>query len=222
MGRPTLSPSAFEDSRPEIQWYRCMIDQGIPRDLRPATVWDVGCRNWSYLPAWLERFPEAKLRGVELDGGRRYWNLYRRHDHALAYSEIARERGHDATCQFADFRNVHLSSALEFNEDVLFAFFFPFVSPDPCLSWGIPTEYASFDALIRYSLASSELTLARPHWFSAHQGAWEADIARESYRSFGFKVRESVLQVDETGNHSGLLAGWPSSHSIHVMFVSQD
>ena len=90
-----------------------------------------------------------------------------------------------------------------------FLLFFPFVSENPCLKWGLPKSFADFPSLLRQALRLSPG--AQPLLLSTHQGEWEAEIARESYRGLGISVRKSRIEAEEA---QGL---WPSPHATYVM-----
>src|SRR4051812_12636873 len=87
-GLPTPRESGVETG--EREFYKLILGRAARGSSQePAAakhVIDVGCRTWSSARALAEFFPSASLLGVELDGGRRYWNLHRRQDVAQAYA----------------------------------------------------------------------------------------------------------------------------------------
>ncbi len=170
---------------------------------------DVGCRNWSYAAALGEAFPRARLLGVEVDGGRRYWDLYRRRDLAEAYASDLRKNGREAKCLFRDFRKISKVD-LPRGEQVAFCFFFPFVSARPCVKWGLPLQFVAFDSLLEHSRTISEKSMI----MSCHQGEWEAEIAKQAYESNRITADQIVIAPDE---FTGL---WPAQHPIHILTYS--
>lgn len=191
-------------ARKEQIFYRKVLERALgtfPIPMGGKTVWDVGCRNWSYARALAEVFPDARLRGVEVDGGRRYWNLYRRQDMAQAYAQELRAEGREVECEFRDFRDI---SPAAFERGDLFCFFYPFVSKNPCVKWGLPSSFSNFKELLRHiqrSEAKGSFQL-----LSCHQGEWEAEIALECYSNLNIPVKLSVLEPED---FKGL---WPSPH----------
>lgn len=201
-GSPELG-AALKSDGAERTFYRLVLERAfVDGREKWDEVWDVGCRNWSYVRALADYFPEAELVGVEVDGGRRYWNLYRRRDYAEAF---ARAVGSRARCVFEDFRQVRI---LESQSARLFCFFFPFVSENPCREWGLPLEFSDFSELLARSMASKS---GRLQILSLHQGEWEAEAAREIYIKAGVSIRETLIYPHE---YAGL---WPSEHTIHLM-----
>lgn len=200
--RPERGPQA----EGEQAFYALLLERALPapeRD-RIGIVRDVGCRNWSYARAVARAFPRAELVGIELDGGRRYWNLYRRGDAARAHAEDLILAGRSARCVFGDFRAVPLEARAVAGSSDATLFFFPFVSPRPCLRWGLPPEYADFPSLLAHARDGSML-------LSCHQGQWEGEIARAAYLAAGMKPIETVVRASE---FAGL---WPSPHDVHVL-----
>ncbi|MBI2606363.1 MAG: hypothetical protein HYW49_09815 [Deltaproteobacteria bacterium] len=204
--RPGLPDCEFSEG--ETGFYRMVLrSAGVEQRGASAACVDIGCRNWSYAQALAEYFPEAKLLGVELDGGRRYWNFHRRIDCALAAAECLAKNGRGARALHADFLNLTF-------EDVpsaafaVFCFFFPFVSERPCRKWGIPSRYSDFRMQLAHAkkLGASEI-------LSCHQGEWEAEIAREAYQRADLHPRESVLAPDDFKNL------WPSRYPVHIFRV---
>ncbi len=200
-----------ESSSGEIEFYKMILrSSGI--DLRAASVAcaacvDVGCRNWSYARALAECFPGAELLGIELDGGRRYFNLHRRIDAAHASAHALAKAGIKARALHANFLNL---SGNDFSgaRYPAFCFFFPFVSERPCRKWGLPARYSDFSAQLAHAK-----NLGAARIISCHQGEWEAGIAREAYAGAGFHPRESVLAPQDFKNL------WPSPYPTHIFRV---
>jgi hypothetical protein len=202
-GLPKILPAGAR--RSEIEFYRLLLKQAIGEEggNQFDSVIDVGCRNWSYVEALAQFFPNADLTGVEVDGWRRYWNLHRRIDQATAYARAVQDERRQARALPIDFRHFELESDFE---RAALIYFFPFVSENPCLGWGLPARYSNFSSLLQYSLRLFQLHKNRAPWtwISAHQGEWEAEIARESYSNLNFKWIEKQISPEEV---KGL---WPS------------
>lgn len=205
--RPGLPRVDASPGRPELGFYRLLLDTAFGPDPDPSVlqVWDIGCRNWSYARALAEKFPRAELIGVEADGRRRYWNLHRRMDMASAFAaELARE-GHRTRCVFSDFRATDLSGAVS---GAIFLFFYPFVSENPCLSWGLPLRFADFRSLLTHVREAAP----SPRLLSCHQGEWEGELAREAWAGSGFRISSET--VIEPERFEGL---WPSPHPVVLL-----
>lgn len=202
----------------ERRFYALVCERALDPEARKkvAWVWDVGCRNWSYAAALADAFPRAWLRGVEVDGGRRYLNLHRRMDLAAAHALELVRAGRDARCHFRDFREVGLaeegsapgSARRGASGSVCFTFFFPFVSSNPCARWGLPPDrFADFGALLKHALSAE----GGRSFLSTHQGEWEAELARDAYRSVGLNPFETVVKPAEFSEF------WPSPHDLHIL-----
>jgi hypothetical protein len=206
--RPGLPqvPDRFHVSS-EHRFYRMLIEAFYPDNTQRNEfnrVIDVGCRNGSYLPELRRLFAFAPILGIELDAYRRYWNLFRRADYAKAHALSC-----EAEVLFADF--LQLSSedlTLPAQGKVLMTGFFPFVSDQPCLQWGLPTAYSDFVSHIEKikSLATHSLKI---EILTAHQGEWEA----ERVRSLPGIQSEKVFQPATFKNF------WPSPHPVHLFQI---
>ena len=205
-------PRVNSEETPEDRFYRLVISKALglisSRDF--AAVWDVGCRNWSYAKALALEFPNATLHGIELDGGRRYWNLYRRQDAALAQVAQLRTLGKNAKCTFLDFKKID-STFGHVSDRTLFCFFFPFVSPRPCARWGLPIGFADYASLLSHTrdLARDACIL------SIHQGEWEAELAEKAYRHSNMEMIPFTISPEE---YRGL---WPSNYPIYGFVTSR-
>ena len=199
----------------ENQYYKMILSEGFHRANLPEVqqVIDVGCRNWSYISALSEFFPSALLKGIEVDGGRRYWNLYRRIDQTRAYGQaLKRKENREVYWVHGDFRE---TKRIQADLPVAFCFFFPFVSYNPCLKWGLPARFACFKELLRHSKYLAQKAKSPAVWISSHQGEWEADIAREVYAKAGLQWEEYILPV-ESFKHL-----WPSRYETRI-FVAKE
>lgn len=209
-----------EESDGERRFYALLLASAFEgaavRPAEVAEVVDVGCRSWSYAGALAAFFPRAALVGVEVDGGRRFLDLHRRMDVASAHAARLRGAGRAADCVFDDFRALGPAGLVVAAGEVLaVTFFFPFVSADPCLQWGLPADYADYRALLDHASALATARGARLVVLSAHQGDWEAEIARPIYRAAGFPAREVVV---EAARHAGL---WPSPWDTHLFLATR-
>lgn len=196
------------ESEKEIAFYRLILKTAdIQARGASAACIDVGCRNWSYAPVLAEVFAGAELVGIELDGGRRYFNLHRRIDAAHASAHALAKAGIQARALHANFLNLS-GNDLSGARHPVFCFFFPFVSERPCRKWGLPASYSDFSVQLAHArnLGAAEIV-------SCHQGEWEAEIAREAYASAGFHPRESVLAPQDFKNL------WPSPYPTHIFRV---
>lgn len=191
--RGTVPLYLAHESEAELQFYERLLRPLRQEASPPDAIWDVGCRNGSYLRAYARVFPRARITGVELDLGRRYLNLYRRGDLAHAYAERLRSDGVNASIESADFRS-YTGLSLEAPERVgLASFLFPFVSEDPCLAWGLPKRYAQFEEWLA-PVVKARQTIGV---YSVHQGEWEAECATRAYQRAGLPVQSGVIEASE-------------------------
>jgi hypothetical protein len=205
MLRPGL-PKTSSAVTLEHRFYRLLIESFYPEPARTdfSRVIDVGCRNGSYLPELKRLFSQASVLGVELDAYRRYWNLFRRGDYARAYALSC-----NSEVLFGDFLKLSsedLTPALK--ASVLITQFFPFVSENPCLKWGLPARYSDFDLQIE-KMKSLKDRASRIEVLTAHQGEWEA----EKIRSLPGIQEERVFQPSEFKDF------WPSPYPVHTFRI---
>lgn len=204
----------------EGQFYQLLLTQLFgPTELQSVgTIVDLGSRNGSYLPAVAGNCPHATVNAIELDGGRRYWNGFRRADYGKAYA-LAIRQGSGNRSQYL-WKDIFLTSAsgLEVNKEgsVLFTVFYPFVSVAPCASWGLPLRFAQYDKFVeQIHRLSKELHQGLPrapiHLLAAHQGPWEADIARQIYEKSRF-----LIVGEKTVEPSEYVSLWPSKYPVFL------
>lgn len=205
-GLPQLRSS--EELKKERQFYRLLLSRGFAfHEKKYDHVIDIGCRNGSYLQALSESFPGSKVTGIEVDGGRRYWNLYCRRDFARSHVAELNQKGIPVCFwegDFLDFKEVSPS------QRVIFCFFYPFVSENPCLKWGLPLRFSNFLNLIGHVKELTDRFNLQATVFSAHQGEWEAEEARCSYADHEISFSETRVSVED------LQYLWPSDHSTHL------
>lgn len=198
----------------EEQFYQMLLGQAYSaaEARRAGLVLDIGCRNWSYVAALTRVFPSARIQGYELDGFRRHWDLYRRIDYACAYA--ARAAGGESMprvqCFAGDFRAFKsLPEGSWTGTGPLYCFFYPFVSKDPCVSWGLPERFGDFGSLVQHAIGLAHGAYREPQFFSVHQGEWEATLARAVYLEQGMEIlAEGVLPVVQFQHL------WPARHDV--------
>lgn len=232
-GLPRLPEMLLREG--ELEYYRRVLERSYAHKNDRQSVCqvvDVGCRNWSYVRALARFFNNAHLLGVEVDGWRRYWNLHRRKDYADAYAAELRAEGREVQTFFGDFADLQeLPTAGPWGQsperrEILFCFFFPFVSENPCRSWGLPSRFVKFKELVlkaqtlvasknQHSLNSSTQCAMEfvPRLLSVHQGEWEAEEARQVYSELGLTFKESTLHVEEFKEL------WPSPYENRIFLV---
>ncbi|RYE85444.1 MAG: hypothetical protein EOO65_00360 [Methanosarcinales archaeon] len=182
--------SSFEQ-RDECTYYTMLIRAALPqhRCLDIGRVVDIGCRNWAYAPAIAACFPAADLVGIEVDGYRRYWNMYRRIDYARAQAAALPR---PAQVVLGDFRDHWPAPPVA--GATLLCFFFPFLTPTPCARWGLPHRFADYASLIKHGMRCT--AAARTVWLCVHQGDREANLARRMYRDLGLSMRAVKLRPE--------------------------
>lgn len=126
---------------------------------------DVGCKNFYYLRALAAAFEPTRLRGIELEGHRRYRDGYSRSDYAAHY--VANVPG--ASFEVADVR------AWREPVDVVTCWY-PFVSPQTVLAWGLPLSV--FDPQAFFAQLA-RCVAAGGHLFMVNQGVAEWQLARQ-------------------------------------------
>ncbi len=213
---PVVRPDPSEEV-----FYSKLIHSILPKQLCDSysCVWDVGCRDWSYVNSLAKSFSNATLFGVEVDSSRRYWNFYRRQDYIESSAEALRKAGKNIQCFYKDFRNIYTIPKKENQNKAAFCFFFPFVSDDPCLSWGLPRHFVCFKELLIHTLK-----LADPKQillFSSHQGEWEFQLARQAYEELNIKTKTQIIKSEEHFIPSQLLPAkvltFSFPHDVYVI-----
>jgi hypothetical protein len=211
---PVLHVGDLKKNPGEFEFYKLLLSKSalVKKSgyVGPDYVWDVGCRNWSYVHALASVFPSSRLVGVEVDGERRYWNLYRRVDVAEAYTRDCAKNGRQVVYLNDDFMNVDVETLLDEGKSSLFCFFFPFVSERPCVKWGLPSRFANFGVLMQKALQASVHKQSAFSVMSAHQGEWEAEIARAAYNRLHIAFEETVVKPQE---FAGM---WPSHYDVYL------
>lgn len=153
-------------------WYldHMLKDISWPSSL---TLVEPGCQDFARLPAWRSFFKkqnvQAHIHGIEVDPFPVLSNLHSRWDKAQYYISLEKDGAHYEAGDF--FKYPHQA-------DVIFCFY-PFVSKNPALAWGLPAEFASPQKWIE-----SFVRVLKPGGYVlvGHQGDWEErsfDQARE-------------------------------------------
>jgi len=116
-----------------------ILDRYVPKPSAPGAGMDIGCRNFSHLPA-LSAFYPADWLGVELDANARYLNGFTRR----AYGEwMAKQRPGSRYVA---------GSLLEVQERAdLIVWVLPFVVRAPLQHWGLPDRYFQPRALLQHA-----------------------------------------------------------------------
>jgi len=131
---------------------------------------DIGCKNWSYLPA-LASFTGTPWDGVELDAHRRYWNMATRRAYAEAMA-----------APFSGSRYLP-GSVLELTGPYrLITWLLPFVSETPLRAWGLPKRFFEPEALLAHvwTLLDQDGML-----FVINQGAEESNTQHLLFQQAG-------------------------------------
>ncbi len=147
------------------------LDCALERPTASGAGLDIGCRNFSHLPA-LSAFFAADWIGVELDANARYLNgLTRR-----AYGEwMARQR---PGCRYA------AGSLLEVQHKVdLIVWILPFVLPAPLRHWGLPDRFFQPQALLQHAVS---LLSDKGVMLVVNQGMTEAEAQQALFSEAGY------------------------------------
>lgn len=171
-----------------------LLDRHIGKPLEIDKGLDIGCRNFSHLPA-LSAFCPTTWLGIELDANARYLNgLSRR-----AYGEwMARQR---EDCRYV------AGSLLDLQESVdLIVWTLPFVVRGPLRQWGLPDRFFQPKALLHHAvslLRDSGLMLI------VNQGETEAEAQQEL-------CAEAGMSIDRLGNWNSVFSQF---HQPRIAFL---
>ncbi len=211
---PQKNPALMTEKTAEFQFYFYVLSRTLTNRVHWGEVWDIGCRGWSYAPALAAFFPEARLLGVEVDPGQRYWNLKTRGEHAQFQVSGLQQQGRQAAFYGQDFRIFDFkSTASKSRDSVLFCHFFPFVSERPCRKWGLPSSFCDFEGLLKKSL--SHPTNQVLGIFSLHQGGWELELAQAHYHEQGLDPQVTEFTVPEFEQW------WPVRFSLFALYAER-
>jgi SAM-dependent methyltransferase len=141
-----------------------VLTQHLPTPLSGGRGLDIGCRNFSHLPA-LSAFMHATWDGVELDAYARYLNGYTRR----AYGEWMAKQREQA--------RYIAGSLLDVNGRYdLIVWILPFIVPAPLRAWGLPSRFFQPLQLLQHAYA-----LLNPGGFMliVNQGDAEAEVQQQ-------------------------------------------
>lgn len=152
-----------------------LLAQHLPQQSLTGKGLDIGCRNFSHLPA-LSAFLPGAWDGVELDAYARYWSG---HTRRACGEWIAQQRPH---CHYI------AGSLLDVHDryDVI-VWVLPFVLAEPLRRWGLPERYFQPAALLRHALG---LLKPEGEMFIVNQGEFEADEQRRLLAEAGIPFNE--------------------------------
>lgn len=141
---------------------------------------EIGCRNFSYLPA-LHSFAPLAWDGVELDAYARYWNGRTRR----AYGEYMAAQF--PSCRYLPGSLLDIAGCYE-----VIVWFLPFVFLDPLLSWGLPRRFFAPGALLEKAVS---LLAPQGQLLIVNQGPHEAAEQRRLCQSLGVSY-QALGQID--------------------------
>ncbi len=142
---------------------------------RASVMADVGCASFWYAAALQTFFRPRRLTGYELEAYRRYANGHTRQDYARGYTRLWPE----TAFRGEDYRLVSESADL-------ITCWFPFVSPDPILAWGLPLNLLKPKELLLRVAAN---LAADGGFLMVNHGLDEAQIAADLCRGAGLTCR---------------------------------
>lgn len=140
--RPSLMRCLSPQSQELCLFYRWIFEQLPSQALRRSQkAIDIGSKSFAYAAALsdflLSREGGGELIGLEADGGRRFWNLYRRRDLARYYAALSNHEFPNLRCRYEE------ANWLERKPDRfdVISCFFPFLFEDLSNAWGLPPRY---------------------------------------------------------------------------------
>jgi len=165
--KPRLLPEIYRKNLATL-W---IMEKTLPSELLPRHAFELlepGCQDFSRLPAIRAFFKrhgiDPVITGLELDPYPVLSGFHSRADKAGYYLMLPGSKSDDDYLA-GDFFQLNRSVDLILS-------FYPFVSPDPALAWGIPAEYGDgkkwTDAYVR-NLQPGGIVL------TVHQGPWEEE-----------------------------------------------
>lgn len=160
------------------------LERLLPQPISPATVLEPGCQDFARLPALSAFFPKALITGVEIDPYPVLRGFHSRFDKAEYYRSLGADPGRHHY-RAGDFFRWHEPA------DLVIAFY-PFVSANPALAWGLPKEFGRPEpwiASFRRNLKPGGTLVV------VHQGEWEQEAFDEARRG---KTLELVKREDLT------------------------
>jgi hypothetical protein len=151
-----------------------VLDRYLGTRPNPGRGLDIGCKNWSYVPA-LYAWSGSAWDGVELDAHRRYATLVTRR----AYGEYM-------AAPFPGCRYIP-GSLLDVEQRYsVVTWFLPFVRVEPLLAWGLPRRFFEPLRLLRHAW---QRVLPGGRMLVVNQGRGEAEIQGELFRKTEIPAR---------------------------------
>jgi hypothetical protein len=142
---------------------------------RGCVMADVGCASFWYVAALQAFFRPRRLTGYELEAFRRYADGHTRGDYARGYASVWPE----TEFKGEDYRLVREPADL-------ITCWFPFVTADPTLAWGLPLNLLKPNELL--SRIAANLSI-RGGFFMVNHGPDEAQIAADHCTAAGLTRR---------------------------------
>lgn len=179
--KPRLYPEVYRKNLATL-W---IMEKTLPTDILPTgtlQVLEPGCQDFSRLVAIRAFFKrhgrEPCVRGLELDPYPVLSDFHSRADKAQYYLSLPGRHKLDS------FTAGDFFTWAEAPADVILSFY-PFVSPDPALAWGIPAEFGDgrkwAEAYVR-NLPRGGLVLV------VHQGTWEEEEFDQARKGFSLEI----------------------------------
>jgi hypothetical protein len=185
----TYKPYLSADTYRKNLWTLALLEKMLAKHLRstylPLEILEPGCQDFSRLPALRSFFRKRGVRprftGLELDAYPLLHDFHSRFDKAKYYLNC--EKSADRY-EAADFFRWQESADM-------ICCFYPFVSTNPALQWGLPARFGKPEPWIEAFLRN-----LRPECLLlvVHQGEWEEedfDAARERLGGLRLLQRES-------------------------------
>ena len=126
-----------------------LLEKYITVDKDNIKILDIGSKNWFYVRELYKFFKynnfekEIWLDGIEIDAFRMYVNLHSRYDYAMHFSKGLKN------CRYitGDFLKHH-------DKYDYITWFYPFVTQNPLLVWGLPLSLLKPRRMLEHALAS--------------------------------------------------------------------
>ena len=151
-----------------------LLDQYLSNSSSNGTGLDIGCRDFSHLPA-LTAFTSCPWHGVELDANARYWNGYTRG----AYGNWMAKQRQD--CRYIPGSLLEIKGSYR-----IIVWTLPFVVPGPLETWGLPSRF--FQPLELLNRAW-ELLSDGGVMLIVNQGEQEAEQQQKLFTTLGIKAK---------------------------------
>lgn len=151
-----------------------LLDQHLSDAASNGFGLDIGCRNFSHLPA-LTAFAACPWHGVELDANGRYWSGYTRRAYGK-WMATQREGSHYIPGSLLE---------IEGNYKTI-VWILPFVFPEPLEHWGLPARFFQPLQLLQqaWKLLSDDGVM-----LIVNQGELEAEEQKKLFATLGIKAK---------------------------------